>query len=176
MSIAKFREDSNIMIENYFSKIASGDAYAIALCITVFCAIACIYSLYFQYRVWNWPSVWGKLLEADVEKIGGTDLVKSEQDYAANVGYTYTVKGRSYTGNRLSAMSVMASHNAQAVLHKQLKGIEVNSGKVRVYYNPFRPSKSFLIRGSGYQVTFTILMLAGTVVVSMRLLQLQNYL
>lgn len=160
--------DWNLLV----AKIQAGDEKSLAFCITLFCVIGCVFSICFQYRVWRWPFVWGELIEAGIEKAGGTDLVKSEQDYIANTNYTYTVGSKEYTGKRISAMAIMASHNARGVLARQLKGIEISNNKVKVYYNPKNPQKSYLIRGSVFQVVFTAAMLLGMLAVSYRLLEM----
>jgi hypothetical protein len=155
-------------------KIQNTDPLAIAYLISIFCFLACIYSLYFQYKVKKWPSCLGTLIHGEVSKFGANENELSEQDYSAEVRYEYEVNGKKYVGNRLSAMVVIASHNARAVLSKQLEGIERQGDKVKVYYNPNRAYKSFLINGSKIQVIFTISMLLFALAVSLRCLEMMK--
>jgi len=108
-----------------------------------FCVLAGLCSLVFQYRVRHWPQVWGVPQGAAVEDTGATEWSRSEQDYRAKVRYVYEVNGRRFEGHRLSSMAVVASHNAQAVLHQQLEGVETRGeDQVKVYFNPKNPRKA----------------------------------
>jgi hypothetical protein len=146
------------------SQIQAGEPYALALLVSGFSVLATVYSLRLQYRVWKWPYVWGTLERGGLQKVNSASVV-SEQDYRADVSYTYEVGGKSYTGSRLSSMPITASHNATAVLERQLQGIEREGDKVKVYHDPKKPQKSFLIKGSPTQliVTFGCLFLAVAV-------------
>jgi len=150
-------------VDALISKILSGDTLAIAFCVAGFSVLATWYSFYFQYRVWNWPWVWGELLKGEVGRLGSG----SDRTYLARVEYKYTVDGQEYTGHRLSAMS--GSGNVTGLLETQLAETETNDdGKVKVYYNPKRPQKAFLIRGARRQVILTFLYFLGAFAVTVR--------
>lgn len=54
-------------------------------------------------------------------------------------------------------MAVVASHNAQAILHRQLESVETRGeDQVKVYVNPENPRKSCLINGSPAQLPVTL--------------------
>ena len=158
------------MLDFILLKLQNKDPIAIAFAVSSFCTLASIYSLYYQYLVRHWPFVWGELKHKEVDKFGGTESVKSDQDYAVDVKYTYTVNDKDYLGNRLSAMVVITSHNLKQLLQKQLKGVETSNGKVKVYYNPKKPQKSFLINASKFQVTFTLAMMIFMFLISIKCL------
>jgi Protein of unknown function (DUF3592) len=144
-------------IDLLISQIQEGNKLAIALSVSGVCALASLWSLFFQYRVWNWPYTYGELLGSEVKAVGGKEWAKTDQDYHAVVDYRYQVNGIEYAGNRLSAMAMVASHNAKALLARQLKGVEFQEDQVKVYFNPENPKKSFLIRGSLTQVVVTLI-------------------
>ncbi len=133
---------------------------ALFVVVTFFCLFAGIYSLIYQLRVSRWPSVWGTLSHARTQELGGSEILEAKRDYRNRVSYSYNVNGKTYQGHRLSGMTVVTDHNAKALLENQLKGVKKKDGKVKVYYNPAKPSKSYLINGSVYQVVFTLAMLA----------------
>ena len=77
----------------------------------------------------------------------------------------------SFRGKRLSAMVVVDSHNAKQLLNKQLKGIVIKDEKVKVFYNPKKPNKSFLINGSYTQVIFTVAMMIFMGLITIRCIE-----
>jgi hypothetical protein len=143
-------------IELLISQIQEGNKFTITLGVSSFCTLATLWSLFYQYRVWNWPFTYGVLLGGEVKAVGGREWAKTDQNYHAVVDYRYKVNGIEYAGNRLSAMAMVASHNAKALLAKQLKGVEYQGDQVKIYFNPENPKKSFLIRGSLTQVIVTL--------------------
>lgn len=122
------------------------------------------YSLLYQLRTRAWPWVEGELLTVEVEKFGQPDTVLSEQDFQSRALYRYEVSGQRYAGSRVSPWVVLASRNARVVLEKQLAGIQrTGEGRARVFYNPAKPGKSFLIVAgpAGLLVTACIATLPG---------------
>ena len=119
--------------------------------------IVCIYSLRFQIRTRYWPFVQGEIVKVEVDEFGATDLVKSNQDYVLKALYTYTVSGVDYEGTRISPWIFVASHNARIALEKQMSSIQVfPDGKVKVFYNPQNPRKSYLIVAGKAGICITI--------------------
>jgi hypothetical protein len=134
-------------------KLQSGDPLSIAFCIAALSVVATWYSFYFQYRVWNWTFVWGDLVQSRVAS-GGGGSSSADRNLVAQVEYNYTVNGKEYSGTRLSAMAV--STNMSGLLEQQLQGAETTEGgQVKVYHDPKKPHKAYLIRGSKTQVIFT---------------------
>ena len=106
---------------------------------------ACLSSTVFQFRIRHWPETTGRLTDAAVKKFGPGEYDQSRQEYANVVGYEYEVGGKAYVGKRLSAWTVVASHNLKFILEQQLDGLQ-EGNSVAVYYNPSRPAKAFLKR------------------------------
>ncbi|MEE4361551.1 MAG: DUF3592 domain-containing protein [Pseudomonadales bacterium] len=128
-----------------------------SLLVSGFCVLAGLYSLLYQSRVRGWPWVWGILEGAAVKEAGGAEWAKAGQEYLATVRYLYEVNGRQFVGTRLSAMAMMASHNARALLDRQLEGVERRGDdQVKVYFDPRDPGQSYLINGSKTQLLVTL--------------------
>ena len=108
--------------------------------------IVCSWSLIFQVRTRRWPDTKGELIETGLRKFGGTEWATSNQEYVSKALYHYDVSGETYTGNRISPWIFVASHNARFILEKQMSSIQRYSDEsVKVFYNPRKPKKSFLI-------------------------------
>lgn len=150
-------------METLIAKIQGADPVAIAFLVAAFSVLATFYSFYFQYRIWNWPFVWGELNRSEVKSGGGSS--PSDRNLLADVEYTYQVDEQTYTGTRLSAMAI--SSNSAGLIKHQMSGSEKDGeGKVKVYYDPARPHKAFLIRGSKVQVVLTLLYTLGAFAVA----------
>ena len=120
--------------------------------------VVCVFSLIFQIRTRYWPSTQGELAEFGVEKFGATDWVKSNQDYVSKALYKYNVSGVAYDGTRISPWIFVVSHNARFVLERQMSSIQrFPDGKVKVFYNPNNPKKSFLIIAGKIGICITLL-------------------
>lgn len=143
---------------------------AIALIFTIFCSLACVYSLILQLRIWRWPFVWGRLIEKKVTTFGNENSL-SDQKYQNVVGYRYTVAGKEYQGKRLSAMVIVASHNSRGLLNNQLKAIQLRGNEVKVYHHPKRHNKSYLIKGSKAQFLSTFFLFSLMIWATWRLLK-----
>lgn len=128
----------------------------------IYALVLCLYSFVFQARTRSWPWVAGELLKAEVEEFGGRDLVVSEQDYTSEALYRYRVDDQELEGSRISPWVFVASHNARAVLKKQLESIQhLPEGGVKVFYNPRKPQKSYLIVAGRLGLLVTLL--AGSI-------------
>jgi hypothetical protein len=94
----------------------------------------------------RWPQTHGELEKHEVALFDTSSRPPSERNYKVEAKYHYEVDGREYTSTRVSPWDVVASHNLRALLRVQLRGVDFDeSGKVLVYFNPRRPSKSVLI-------------------------------
>ena len=119
------------------------------------------YSLIFQIRTRYWPFTSGELAEIGVEKFGATDRIKSNQDYASKALYKYYVSGVVYDGTRISPWIFVVSHNARFVLEKQMSSIQrFPDGKIKIFYNPNNPKKSYLIISGKSGICITLLISA----------------
>ncbi len=138
---------------------ASGDKQGISFFASIYAFLVLGYSVVYQIRVAMWPETKGELSKATVERVGGTELVTSHQNYASRSLYEYSVAGVAYQGTRVSPWVMVASHNARFVLERQLSHIGKNEdGTVRVFYNPNKPSKSFLIKPGKAGIVFTFIL------------------
>ena len=148
---------------NYFQEMwqlaLQGEVQGIWFWAALYAFTLCSYSLIFQLRTRTWPSTQGELIETGVEKFGATDIVRSDQDYVSGALYNYSVSGTAYEGTRISPWVIVASHNAKFILEKQISSIQkFPDGKVKVFYNPKKPKKSFLIIASKVGIFITFLM------------------
>jgi len=123
--------------------------------------IVCVFSLIFQIRTRYWPFTLGELVEFGTENFGATDWVKSNQDYVSKALYKYNVSSVAYDGTRISPWIFVVSHNARFVLEKQMSFIQrCPDGKVKVFYNPNNPRKSYLIVAGKVGICITLLISA----------------
>ena len=129
------------------------------------CSLYCIamgcYGLFYCIRIGRWPSVYGELHQKEVDRLSPS-MVVSDQNYMAAVSYLFNVDEKEYKGHRLSPFFMVVSHNLRFILRLQMKHIEINSaGNVRVYYNPRRPHKSYLIPPGiiGYSFIFGFMLI-----------------
>ena len=98
-------------------------------------------------RTYTWPDTIGTLVDSEIKKFGGTEWAKTNQDYVVSALYTYTVDNKLYQGKRVSPWVFVTSHNMKRVLEKQMQYIQrYGEDKVKVFYNPRNPKKSFLIK------------------------------
>ncbi len=100
----------------------------------------------------KWPWCEGTLTKENVgslyrsaEKFTTTDRVQ-EDVISAQIAYNYGVDGTIFTGHRLSHTLVYGSFAAIPLNRRQLAAVlRPADGKVRVHYNPRKPSSSVLI-------------------------------
>ncbi len=148
-------------MDDYFDRLKNGDPESWLLAFAVYSLLVGAFSLFHYTRIGRWPSVIGALNSAAVA--GQTpSAVSSDRNYSAEVSYQYNIEGKSYEGSRLSPFLVMATHNLRSLIRHQMKGIEIiQDGGVRVFYNPARPEKSYLISTSsiGYASIISIMFL-----------------
>lgn len=111
----------------------------------VYVLLLCCYSLVLQVRMRNWPSVQGRLLNAEIGRFGGPEWARSEQQFVTDALYEYSVDGQQYSGTRVSPWVIVTSHNLRGLLRWQMAGIQGDeAGNVAVYYHPAKPAKSYL--------------------------------
>jgi hypothetical protein len=133
-----------------------GNAQGVWFFAALYTLAICSYSVIFQIRTRSWPFTEGSLIDAGVDKFGTTLSSLSDQDYTANTLYEYSVVGQRYAGKRVSPWVIVASHNARGILRNQIAKIQqLPNKKVRVYYNPANPKKSFLIIASKTGIVIT---------------------
>lgn len=126
---------------------ASGSPRGVFFFIALYAAVALGYSLIYQLRVRSWPEVDGILVHAGVEEWGSRKRSLSSQDYRAGAHYEYIVDGARFTGTRVSPWLLITSHNLRFLLERQFAEIaDSPSGNVKVFFNPKRPVKSYLVK------------------------------
>ena len=134
-----------------------GDRQGIWFWAAVYVFLLCGYSVFFQLLIRTWPSVKGQLKHIGIDKFAAA-IILSEQDYQADALYNYQIKDKTYQGKRISPWVIVAKHNAQFVLKKQLSKVETSpDGKVSIFYKPSNPAKSWLILPSKFGIVMTLL-------------------
>lgn len=150
-----------IYIQGMWQLALDGQAQGIWFWAALYAFVVCVYSLIFQIRTRYWPFTPGELADFGVEKFGETDWVKSNQDYASSALYKYNVSSVAYEGTRISPWVVVVSHNARFVLEKQMSSIQrLPDEKVKVFYNPHNPKKSYLVIAGKGGIFMTLLICA----------------
>ncbi len=105
------------------------------------------------WRAWQirqaspeWPYVEGEMVSTRVfaQNETGGDRGVSTHEWYTEVHYRYTVNGQTYTGNRLRAFGL--HHFSRDQAEAELTPFPVGA-RVKVYYNPNKPSESVLIPG-----------------------------
>jgi hypothetical protein len=117
-----------------------------------------LYSLVVQIRTRFWPFTQGELVKLGVEKFGASDWDKTNEEYVSKTLYKYNISGVDYNGTRVSPWILVASYNLRFVLEKQMSSIQrLPGGKVKVFYNPKNPNKSYLIVPGYIGINITLL-------------------
>lgn len=149
-------------IMEMFDLAVDGDKQGFMFFVCLYALVVCSYSVFFQLRVARWPETKGALLQNGVSKIGGTDPVRSNQEYVASALYEYVVDGTRYQGKRVSPWVMVASNNAKFLLEKQMRRIyRYADGGVSVFFNPNNPKKSYLIKPDRVGGVFTLSLAVG---------------
>ena len=153
--------DLFIYFQDMWQLAIQGQTQGIWFGAALYAFIVCVCSLIFQIRTRYWPSTPGELAEFGVEKFGATDMVKSNQDYVSKALYKYNVSGVAYDGTRISPWIFVVSHNVRFILEKQMSSIQrLPDGKVKIFYNPDNPKKSYLIIAGKAGICITLLVSA----------------
>lgn len=127
--------------------LMAGDTQGIFFWGAFYTLLLLCYSLINQLRTARWPWTPGTLASNGVDTFGPGERVTGNQHYAARATYEYVVDGESFEGHRVSPWVMVASHNARGLLEKQLQAAQrLPDGRVKVFYNPVRPGKSFLVK------------------------------
>jgi hypothetical protein len=133
-------------LEKMWVLAANGYGQGVFFWSALYALLMLLYSFMFQIRVTSWPSTEGELINEGIKEFGYA-YAKSDKRYIASVYYKYVVQGNEYVGKRLSPWFFITNNNASFFLKNQLNSIlRHSSGLVTVYYNPNKPSKSFLIK------------------------------
>ncbi len=136
---------------------SEGEKQGVLFFIAVYMLVMCLYSLFRQILIKQWPTTIGVLESASLEKWGATERVLSDQEYKVDSLYKYQVSGKWHQGTRVSPWIIIASYNARVLLKKQLKSIQKNEdGTVNVFFNPKRPEKSYLVKPGVFGMAITL--------------------
>lgn len=129
----------------FFESLMAGERDAILVAAAVYSAAMGAYSIWFCFALRRWPSTVATLSRSGLSRFGWSSTA-SDQDYSADVSYSYVVDGETYEGHRLSPAIIIASANARFLLRWQLRGVtKVGEDRVKVFYKPTNPKKSYLI-------------------------------
>ena len=146
-----------IYFQEMWQLAVNGQTQGVFFWFALYMFIVCFYSLVFQIRTRYWPFVQGELVEFGLEKFG-TAMVKSDQNYVSKALYNYEVSGVNYEGARVSPWLMLVSYNLRFIIEKQMSYIQRSSdGKVKVFYNPNNPKKSFLIIAGKMGIGITLI-------------------
>ena len=151
-------------MDKFIEQLKNGGAEEWLLLFAIYCVVMCTYSLIYCIRINRWPSVFGDLIQSEVGRLSPS-MRRTDQNYMAEVQYRFKVDGVEYSGHRLTPFLTVVSHNLRFILRLQMTYIETRAdGKVRVYYNPRKPEKSYLITpgpiGYSFIASFTLIPLA----------------
>ena len=144
-------------IQHMWNLALGGGRQGVWFWVAVYAFLICGYSVLFQLIIRSWPSTRGQLNHLGLDKFGSA-IILSDQDYHADALYTYQIEHKIYHGKRVSPWIIIASHNVQFILKHQLSKLETYpDNKVRVFYKPSNPAKSWLILPSKFGIVITTL-------------------
>lgn len=107
----------------------------------VYFVLVLSYSYIYYRKVQKWPYVVGELKYAYVYDVSDGDGGSAYE----RLRYEYEVEGRKFIGKRLSPFLIRGT--VVPLIKKQLAKIQyVSEGQVKVFYNPKKPKKSYLIK------------------------------
>ena len=90
----------------------------------IYWTLMCAYGLIYCMRINRWSSVFGELLRIEVGPMSPS-FNTSDQNYSAELSYSFVVDGTEYKGHRLSPFYVFVSYNLRFLLNLQMKHIEI---------------------------------------------------
>ena len=136
-----------LYFQDAIKSASNGETQGVFFLCAVYAFLMLSYSMIYQLRVSRWPSTTGTLHSETIEKWGNREFVTSNQQYKVAALYTYSVDGTTYQGKRVSPWIIIASHNARFLLKHQLNQTQKQSdNNVTIFYNPRKPSKSWLVK------------------------------
>lgn len=102
----------------------------------------------------SWPEVVGLITHSRIGSSNsaggapGSDRItsKSDKDYSVKLRYTYQVAGQTFESTRLRFGST--KHDRRSDAEEEQRQFPARK-KVAVYYNPEKPGRSVLVRGTG---------------------------
>lgn len=143
-------------MDKLIEHLKNGDPETWFLLFVLYCIATGSYGFIYCLRISRWPSVIGELTQKEIELMSPS-AVTSDQNYSTQLTYLFKVDGEEYRGHRLSPFIIIVSYNLRFFLRLQMKHVEVSDdGKVRVFYNPRRPEKSYIIPPGAIGYTFII--------------------
>jgi hypothetical protein len=148
-------------MDKLIDQLKNGDTDIWLLLFAAYCIVTGCYALFYCIRISRWPSVIGVFIQKEIA-VWSSSAVTSDNNYFVQISYLFKVDGKEYRGHRLSPFIIIASHNLRFLLRLQMKHVDISDdGKVRVFYNPRRPEKSYLIPPSatGYIIIISFMFL-----------------
>ena len=132
-------------MQEFVDQLLAGERDAILFAAAFYFLLMAVLATIQMVRLSRWPSVIGDLRKEGIGLDWADGFRPDENEYSAHVQYEYIVNGQIHEGDRLNPWSAMATHNLRNLLRVQFRWIERRDGdRVRVYYNPRNPEKSYL--------------------------------
>lgn len=140
-----------------FELMLKGQVQGIFFWVVFYTTVACIVSFVIQIKIMRWPSVIGTLIKLEIGGSGSEQAVQ-QRDNFLEAEYRYDIAEESYTGKRVSPTVIWTLGGLKCLLKRQIDAVEkLPDGKVRLFYNPKAPQKSYLIRPSKIALGMTLL-------------------
>lgn len=143
---------------------AAGEKQGVMFFIALYCLLVMSVSLYGQWRMRQWPSTMGRLINSGTRVFGAHDLSPSDTQYTATALYEFNVYGQSYRGKRVSPWIFVTNQNARSILEHQLNSIDRQGDRVRIFYNPSNPKKSTLLQPGWFGICISVAIWIGPLV------------
>ena len=105
----------------------------------------------------HWPVTEGKVLSSNAKRIN-----HHQERYILEIKYSYSINNGQLVGNKISNSNVMLTR-----AEKDLKLKDYHPASlISVYYNPEKPSESYLITGVDYGVFILLIACIGMLIFS----------
>lgn len=146
-----------VYLHNIWQLLIAGEPQGVGFAIMLYAVLVLGYSLIKQYDAMHWPSISGQLINKGMRN-AGFEGEAANTTYTSKALYTYEVEQQEYQGTRISPWVIVTNKNASFLLENQLNKIEhLGQNQVKVFYNPRKPAKSFLIKPSKIGFFITLL-------------------
>ena len=144
-----------------------GEKQGIVFFAAMYFFLCLVYIIIYRLKLSKWKHIKGELIESRVVIFGYEDNTPT---YTTKVLYKYEVDGVKYEGSRLSPVVKIATGETMA--EKDLSKIQSYSdGSIRVWFNPKKPNKSYLIKDNFWFLFFSIIL---SIVIGFLILQLDK--
>lgn len=146
-------------LRHMFDLAFDGAKQGVIFFMLLYSGIVCLFSLAYVLRVRGWPWVEGVLHAHGTRQIGAGN-VPSQRHRIAFAHYSYRVDGIAYEGRRVSPWQFSASGVAAGLPGLQagmIRAQGTGGDRVRVYYDPRRPRRAYVLRPGWPGIVFLAL-------------------